>query len=65
MFSHALELDMHAENACANHMARDLCVISQNLSLQESGRQTSKITVETYKEMDPQILDQDHAWNLF
>ena len=65
MFSHALELDMHAENACANHMARGLCVISQNLSLQESGRQTSKITVETYKKLDPQILDQDQAWNLF
>lgn len=61
MFSHALELDMHAENARANHMARDLCVTSTNLSLQDSGWQTNKITVETYKELNSQILDQVQA----
>lgn len=65
MFSHALDLAMHAENACANHMARDLRVTSKNIFLQESGLHTSKITIEAYKDLDSQMPGQAQALNLF
>lgn len=64
MFSHALELAVHAENACAHHMARNPCVTSKNLLLQGSGLQTSKIAVEAYEGLDSQMPDQAQLWIL-
>lgn len=65
MLSHSLELAMHAENACVSHMAREQCVTSKNLFLQRSGLHTSKITVETYDDLDFQMIDQAQSLNLF
>lgn len=64
MFSHAPELVMHAENACANHMARDLYVTYKNLFQQGSRLHTSKITVDAYKDLDSQMPDQVQTLNL-
>lgn len=65
MFSHAPELAMHAENACANHMARDLYATYRTLFQQGSRLHTSKITVDAYKDLDSQMPDQARALNLF
>lgn len=53
-FSHALELTMHTENACASHMARDVCHFLESV-LQGPGLHTREMTAESCKDSNTRL----------